>query len=69
MVIKTVRMGIPILISRSGFTAWGVELARKANLTLIAARGENALSRSPARIASCSIRTSLTWKKKVLAPP
>src|SRR5215470_4825605 len=27
MVIKTVRMGIPILISRSGFTAWGVELA------------------------------------------
>jgi FdhD protein len=35
MVIKTVRMGIPILISRSGFTAWGVELARKAGLTLI----------------------------------
>src|SRR5207247_10200101 len=28
MVIKTVRMGIPILISRSGFTAWRVELAR-----------------------------------------
>ncbi len=26
---------IPILVSRSGFTAWGVELARKANLTLI----------------------------------
>ena len=25
MVIKTVTMGIPILISRSGFTAWGVE--------------------------------------------
>ena len=41
MVIKTVRMGIPILISRSGFTAWGVELARKANLTLIGrARGK-----------------------------
>ena len=35
MVIKTVRMGIPILVSRSGFTAWGVELARKAGLTLI----------------------------------
>jgi FdhD protein len=33
MVIKTVQ--IPILISRSGFTAWGVELAREANLTLI----------------------------------
>ncbi|MBM3555903.1 MAG: formate dehydrogenase accessory sulfurtransferase FdhD [Alphaproteobacteria bacterium] len=35
MVIKCVRMGIPVLISRSGFTAWGVELARKAGLTLI----------------------------------
>ncbi|HZD91515.1 MAG TPA: formate dehydrogenase accessory sulfurtransferase FdhD [Pseudolabrys sp.] len=41
MVIKTVRMGIPILISRSGFTAWGVDLARKANLTLVGrARGK-----------------------------
>jgi FdhD protein len=41
MVIKTLRMGIPILISRSGFTAWGVELARKSNLTLIGrARGK-----------------------------
>ena len=28
MVIKTVQMAIPILISRSGFTAWGVELGR-----------------------------------------
>ncbi len=35
MVIKTVQMGIPILVSRSGFTAWGVELARKVGLTLI----------------------------------
>ena len=35
MVIKTVKMMIPILISRSGFTSWGVELARKTNLTLI----------------------------------
>src|SRR5437868_5379413 len=35
MVIKTVQMGIPILISRSGFTAWGVDLARQAGLTLI----------------------------------
>jgi FdhD protein len=35
MVIKTVQMRIPILISRSGFTAWGVDLAQKAGLTLI----------------------------------
>lgn len=35
MVIKTVQMGIPVLISRSGFTAWGVQLARSAGLTLI----------------------------------
>ena len=41
MVIKTVRMGIPILVSRSGFTAWGVDLARQAGLTLIGrARGK-----------------------------
>jgi FdhD protein len=44
MVIKTVRMGIPILVSRSGFTAWGVELARKAGLTLVGrARGRRFL--------------------------
>jgi FdhD protein len=35
MVIKTVKMGIPILLSRSGFTAWGVDLAKQAGLTLI----------------------------------
>ncbi|MEH6527834.1 MAG: formate dehydrogenase accessory sulfurtransferase FdhD [Sneathiella sp.] len=35
MVIKTVQMQIPIVISRSGFTAWGVDLARQASLTLI----------------------------------
>jgi FdhD protein len=47
MVIKTVRMGIPILVSRSGFTAWGVELARKAGLTLIGrARGKRFLALS-----------------------
>jgi len=41
MVIKCVHMGIPILASRSGFTAWGVDLARQANLTLIGrARGK-----------------------------
>ena len=41
MVIKTVHMGIPILISRSGFTSWGVDLARQVGLTLIGrARGK-----------------------------
>ena len=41
MVIKTVKMRIPILLSRSGFTAWGVDLANKAGLTLIGrARGK-----------------------------
>ena len=35
MVIKTVQMGIPILVSRSGFTAWGVDLAQQVGLTLI----------------------------------
>jgi FdhD protein len=41
MIIKAVMMGIPILVSRSGFTAAGVELARQAGLTLIGrARGQ-----------------------------
>lgn len=35
MVIKTALMGIPALASRSGFTAWGVEIARQVDLTLI----------------------------------
>jgi FdhD protein len=35
MVIKTALMGIPILASRSGFTAWGVDIARQVGLTLI----------------------------------
>lgn len=49
MVIKTVQMGIPVLISRSGFTAWGVELARQAGLTLIGrARGKRFIALSGA---------------------
>ena len=49
MVIKTVKMGIPILVSRSGFTAWGVELAKKAGLTLIGrARGRRFVALSGA---------------------
>ena len=35
MVIKTVQMQIPVLVSRSGFTAAAVDLARDAGLTLI----------------------------------
>ncbi|MDG1802409.1 MAG: formate dehydrogenase accessory sulfurtransferase FdhD, partial [Paracoccaceae bacterium] len=35
MVIKTAMMGIPVLASRSGFTAWGVEIAQRVGLTLI----------------------------------
>src|ERR1700742_1613564 len=47
MVIKTVRMGIPILVSRSGFTAWGVDLARQVGLTLVGrTRGERFIALS-----------------------
>ena len=35
MVIKCALMGIPVLASRSGFTAWGVEIALQVGLTLI----------------------------------
>ena len=41
MVIKTVQMRIPILLSRSGFTHAGVELAEQTGLTLVGrARGK-----------------------------
>ena len=60
MTIKTVRMGIPILVSRSGFTAWGVALARQVGLTLVGQGARQALHRRfRARIASSSTRTSL----------
>jgi FdhD protein len=50
MVIKAVQMRIPILISRSGFTAWGVTLARQANLTLIGrAKGSRFITLSGAQ--------------------
>ena len=40
MVIKCLLMNIPILVSRNGFTLYGVELARRANMTMVArARG------------------------------
>lgn len=49
MVIKCVKMRIPVLVSRSGFTAWGVELAVKAGLTLIGrARGKRFVALSGA---------------------
>jgi FdhD protein len=49
MVIKTAMMGVPVLVSRSGFTAWGVELARQVGLTLIGrARGNRFLALSGA---------------------
>ena len=35
MVVKCANMGIPVLVSSSGFTAWGVELAKLTNMTLI----------------------------------
>ena len=49
MVIKTVKMRIPVLVSRSGFTAWGVDLARRAGLTLVGrARGKRFVALSGA---------------------
>ena len=49
MILKCVTMRIPILVSRSGFTAWGVELARQAGLTLIGrARGQRFMALSGA---------------------
>jgi FdhD protein len=42
-------MRIPVLVSRSGFTAWGVELARQTGLTLVGrARGRRFVALSGA---------------------
>lgn len=47
MVMKSVSMGVSLLISRSGATKWGVELAKKAGLTLISrARGKRFIALS-----------------------
>tara|TARA_B100000482_G_scaffold191789_1_gene177833 strand:+ start:2318 stop:3175 length:858 start_codon:yes stop_codon:yes gene_type:complete len=35
MVIKTALMEIPVLVSRSGFTAWGVNIAKQVGITLV----------------------------------
>ena len=44
MVIKVALMGIPILLSRSGITAMGLEIAQKVGVTLIArAKGRHFL--------------------------
>lgn len=44
MVIKVAQMGIPVLLSRSGITQMGMELARKVGVTLIArAKGKHFL--------------------------
>ncbi len=44
MVIKAAIMGIPVILSRSGFTAWGVEIAKSVGLTMVGRlRGERFL--------------------------
>ena len=48
MVIKTVQMGVPILISRSGFTSWGVRLAQQAGLTMVGRAKRQRTSPRPA---------------------
>jgi FdhD protein len=44
MVIKTAQMGIPVLLSRSGVTQMGLDLARQLGVTMIArAKGKHFL--------------------------
>ncbi len=62
MVIKAVQMEIPILMSRSGFTAWGVELARQANLTLIGrAKGKRFIALAGEQRIVYDADTSAAW--------
>lgn len=67
MVIKTASMGIPILASRSGFTAWGVDIAREIGLTLIGRlRGQRfiCLSGEERLIRDADLTTVKTEAKK-----
>ncbi len=49
MILKCAAMRIPILVSRSGFTAWGVDLARQVGMTVIGrARGKRFVALSGA---------------------
>ena len=67
MVIKTALMEIPILVSRSGFTAWGVELANDLGMTLIGRlRGERFLCLSGSERLLWDIKTSNS--KSVVEP-
>jgi len=62
MVIKTAMMGIPVLASRSGFTAWGVDIAQQVGLTLIGRmRGK--------RFMCLSGEDRLTWDADLAAMP
>ncbi|MCH7888366.1 MAG: formate dehydrogenase accessory sulfurtransferase FdhD [Proteobacteria bacterium] len=64
MVIKTVQMEIPILMSRSGFTAWGVALARQANLTLIGrAKGKRFIALSGEQRIVYDADLSQVWQE------
>ena len=56
MVIKCALMGIPVLASRSGFTAWGVELAGQVGLTLIGRmRGQRFQCLAGQETSGCSL--------------
>ena len=67
MVIKTALMEIPILVSRSGFTAWGVELATDLGMTLIGRlRGERFLCLSGSERLIWDIKAS---NSKSIAEP
>ncbi len=62
MVIKTAIMGIPVLASRSGFTAWGVDIARQVGLTVIGRmRGQ--------RFVCLSGEDRLVWDADLSAVP
>ena len=67
MVIKTVQMRIPILISRSGFTAWGVDLARQANLTDRPGQGQALHCAAGESASSTPTRTTFPTRSRRMA--
>ena len=49
MVIKCAQMRIPFLVSRSGLTQMGHQIAKKVGITMLGRASAGTTSRSPAR--------------------
>lgn len=64
MVIKVAQMGIPVLLSRSGVTQMGYDLAQQLGITMIAARKAIASRSLTVRITS-NLTSKAAWNERL----